>query len=570
MGNWTTPTGARTSLWRVLALLAALALVATACNSEGEDVAVGPSEADDEITEESTEESSDGDSEAEPDEEPSDEAPAPEQPEESGAGGDIIVGVGAINPDLDAFSATSPPRSFYTYPVYSLMTRVDTLAEEPEVMPGVAESWERLDDLTWEFTLREDLTFPNGEPVDATAVEYSINFMLDPENEAGIRGKLSIIDSVEVIDDFTVQINMNAPEAILPRLLGAQPIVPPELHAEIGAEEFNLNPIGTGPFMVEEFVPGERLVLVPNPDSGQGEAAPSSVTFELIPEDAARVAALQAEDVHIITKVPIDSIGSLEGDGLSVLEEVEPRTYVVDMFTEDGLLSDQVVRTAFAHAIDQETLIEGIMGGQGEAVDGQLAPTFLSGHCEDVEQYDYDPALADQMLADAGYSGLELTYQTSQGFLLNDSLLAQAIASQIESLEAVDSVEIEVMEFSQFLEVYYIEAPRADLYAWGMSSSPFVDASVQYERFVTDYPQHNLGYSNPDYDAAWDRLRQADTDTPERQEAFCDLATILKEDAPQLMVMAMPDIWATAPEVEGFIVDQAGNPAWQFVMNSES
>lgn len=548
----------RRSGW-VGALIAVLALVAGACGSGGS--------ADDAGSSESAADAGSGG--ATPSESAEDRGQAGDEPTESGQGGDITVALGAMNPDLDAFSATSPPRSFLTYPVYSLMTFVDTLGDEAEIRPGVAESWERVDELVWEFTLREGLEFPNGEPVDSEAVIYSFEWMLDPENEASVRGKLGIVDAVEAVDDTTIRITMGAPEAILPRLLGAMPIVPPVLHEEQGHDAFMVEPVGTGWFMVEEFVPSERLVLVPNPDSGMGEAAPASITFVVIPEDAARVAALRAGDVDIITKVPIDQIEAVEGEGFQIVNQTEPRTYVVDLYTDEGPLADPRVRQALNHAIDQEALLEGIMGGNGLAAQGQLPPPFLVGFCDEVEPYGFDLERANELMAEAGVSGLQLRFQSSSGFLLNDALMSQAIGQMIEELDAVESVEIESMEFANYLDVFYGEAERADLFAWGMSSSPFVDASVMLERFVTDYPQHNLGYSNPEYDAAFEALRAAEDGSPEREAASCELSSILREDAPHIPVLHLPDIWAHSGAIEGFSVDQAGNPAWQLVSKTE-
>jgi peptide/nickel transport system substrate-binding protein len=480
-------------------------------------------------------------------------------------GADIVVGVGVINPDLDAFSATSPPRSFYAYPVYSLLTRVDSLGQGATVVPGVAESWTRLDDVTWEFTLRAGSKFSNGEAVDAEAVKYSIDFMLNPESAAGIRGKLGVIKEVTIIDPLKVRITTSVPEAILPRLLGAMPIVPPALHQEIGAKAFNAAPIGTGYFMVEKYVPGEELVLVRNPYSDLGEALPNSITFKAIPEDAARVAALRAGDVDIITKVPIDSIASLERAGFKINSAIEPRTYVVDLFTDEGPLADVRVRQAIAMSIDLDGLVQGIMGGNGNVAQGQLAPDFMSGYCADVQRWPFDLEAANKLMAEAGVSGLKLKFQTSQGFLLNDSLLAQAIADQVSKLDGVDSVELVPMEYSNYLDVFYGRAERLDLFAWGMSSSPFVDASVQLERLVTGYPQHNIGYSNPEYDEWFAKLRNSEEGTPERQEASCELSKIFREEVPMVAIMTMPDVWATSAKIFDFKVDQAGNPAWQLI-----
>jgi peptide/nickel transport system substrate-binding protein len=485
------------------------------------------------------------------------------------SGADIVVGVGVINPDLDAFSATSPPRSFYAYPVWALMTRVDTLGENAKIVPGVAESWTRVDDLTWDFVLRKDLKFANGEPVDAAAVVYSTKFMLDAKNEAGIRGKLSIIKTVTATDDHTVRMTMSVPEAILPRLLGAMPIVPPKMHAEMGAKAFNVKPIGTGSFMVEKFVPGQELVLVPNPSSGQGEAKPGKITFKVIAEDAARVAALRSGDVDIISKVPIDAIKSLESNDFKIYDAVEPRTYALDLYTDKGPLADKRVRQAIAQSLDLDALVQGVMGGKGLVGEGQLAPQFMSGYCGDVKRWPYDLAAANKLMAEAGVTGLKLKFQSSQGFILNDSLLAQAIGEMISKLDAVESVEIVPMEFSNYLDVYYNRTPRADFFAWGMSSSPFVDASVQLERLVTGYSQHNIGYANPQYDEWFGKLRSAAEGTPERQQAFCELSKIFREDVPQVAVMTLPDIWASGPDVQDFKVDQAGNPAWELITRSK-
>ncbi|GGM08569.1 hypothetical protein GCM10012279_28340 [Micromonospora yangpuensis] len=484
------------------------------------------------------------------------------------AGAEIVVGVGVINPDLDAFSATSPPRSYYTYPVWSLLTRVDTTDEGAEIVPGVAESWTRVDDLTWDFKLRPDLKFPNGEPVDVAAVIYSTEFMLDPKNESGVRGKLSIIKTVTAVGDDTVRMTMDVPEAILPRLLGAMPIVPPKMHQEMGAKAFNVAPIGTGAFMVEKFVPGQELVLVPNPNSAHGEPKPAKITFKVIAEDAARVAALRSGDVDIISKVPIDAINSLQSNNMKIYDAVEPRTYTLDLYTENGPLNDKRVRQAIAMSLDLDGLVQGVMGGKGLVGEGQLAPQFMSGYCEEVKRWPFDLAAANQLMTEAGVSGLKLKFQTSQGFILNDSLLAQAIGDMIGKLDAVDSVEIVPMEFSNYLDVYYNRTPRADIFAWGMSSSPFVDASVQLERLVSDYTPHNIEYANPQYDEWFTKLRSAEEGTPERQQAACELSKIFREDVPQVAVMTLPDIWASGPNIQEFKVDQAGNPAWELITRS--
>ncbi len=144
--------------------------------------------------------------------------------------------------------------------------------------------------------------------------------------------------------------------------------------------------------------------------------------------------------------------------------------------------------------------------------------------------------------------------------LQNDGLVPQAIAEMLEGLEGVRSVELEVLEFTRFLEVFNGQADRADLFAWRPASTPTLDAAVQLQRTTTTFPVHNLGYSDPAYDATFAELQAADPGSPERQEIACDMAEQMREEAPWLYVMQLPDTWAHAPEVTGFEVDARGDP----------
>ena len=542
--------GAR--LRALLALVTVLALLLAACSGEGPadddaaDDGDGVEQSDDDTASEEGESDDDG-------------------AEEVASGGDLTVGVGAMPPTLDPFSATSPPRSFIVYSIYSTLTRIDPIGDDAEVIPNVADSWESIDETTWQFTLKDGLSFSNGEPLDAEAVVFAIDYVQDDANEAGIKGRIGPLRDAEAISDTVVQINLESPEVTLPRLMSALPIVPPQQFAEMGADAFFIDPIGTSFFQVDEFVPGESLSLSANPNSVLGAPRLDTLTFQVIPEDSARVAALAAGDVDVITKVPTDQAASVESSGDLVLTQVEPRTYNSDMFFTDGPLSDQRVRLALNLAVDSELLVETIMGGAGVPEQGQMVPPGVEGYCERIEPFGYDLDEANRLMSEAGVSGLDLTLASSQGFLTNDVLLNQAIAEQIEQLDAVDSVEIEVMEFSFFLEHFYLDQPRKDLFFGGMSSAPFVSATAPLERYTTGYPQRDLGYSSAEYDETFLELQATPEGTAERQELFCQLSEILREDVPSLPVMYMPDLWGYDPSVADFQVDIAGNPPFELI-----
>ncbi len=161
----------------------------------------------------------------------------------------------------------------------------------------------------------------------------------------------------------------------------------------------------------------------------------------------------------------------------------------------------------------------------------------------------------------AGVSNLKLTFQTSTAYITNDVLMAQAIAQMIERLDAVDKVEVEVLEFSKFLDVYYLRGaiPRKDLFAWRMSSSPDLDAGVQMARYTSTYSTHNIGYSNSRYDELIAQATSLSTRSAARTRAFCEASAILKEDAPILWGIHTPDIWAGKKSTKRFLIDSGGN-----------
>jgi peptide/nickel transport system substrate-binding protein len=479
-------------------------------------------------------------------------------------GGDLVVGVGALPPTLSPFiTQPTPPRSFSVNPMYSFLTKLDTFADGAPVVPSIATEWTQDSDTSWTFTLQPDLTFPNGEPLDAAAVKFAIDYVLDPANEAGITSAIGPISSATVVDATTVTIGLDAPEFDLPRYLTILPLVPPVDFAARGADAFFTDPIATGMWKVASYTPNEELVLEANPDSLSGDPKLDSVTFKVIVENAARVSALQTGAVDVITKVPTDQVPALESADLQVLSINEARMYLGDLYKADGPLNDVRVRQALNYAVDTESLVDNVMGGFGLDEQGQLSPSTVSGSCQTSTPYDYDLEKANELMSEAGVSDLDLTIGSSQGFLINDSLLAQAISAQLEKLDAVSSVKVETMEFSNYLDVFYGKTEAQDIFMWGMSSAPGLDMTRNLGRFTTDHSDRNPdGYQNDEYDALYDELIATSPDDPARAELSCQLSAIVKDDALVLFGLYTPDIWAMGSDVKDFNVDPNGNPDW--------
>lgn len=135
--------------------------------------------------------------------------------------------------------------------------------EDMQLVPGLATEWTSIDDTTWEFKLREGVTFHNGEPFDAEAVKFSLDRVLNPDNNSPTISYIRTISSIEVVDPMTVRIVTSEPDPLLPTRMSRYPayIVPPKYIAENGREHFANNPVGTGAYKFVDFVPDERVTL---------------------------------------------------------------------------------------------------------------------------------------------------------------------------------------------------------------------------------------------------------------------------------------------------------------------
>jgi peptide/nickel transport system substrate-binding protein len=473
-------------------------------------------------------------------------------------GGELTIAMGSLTPDLDPLQYNTPPNTFPMELFYDSLTSIDTADGSVKVVPNLAVSWDRVDDTTWDFELEKGLKFSNGEPVDATSVKATADFVLDPDNAKGQTTRLNTIDEVEVVDADTLRVHTTAPDPLLPARMSVLPVLPAKAFAAGDEMAFYADPIGTGPWKVDEWVSGEKLVIVPNEDAFGGAPALDKITFTVIPEASSRVAALRSGDVDIVHKLPTDQMSSVEDAGARVVSAVESGTYVVDAIADSGPLADVRVRQALNYAIDKDGLVEGIMGGLGEVDAAQFSNPGFTGHCDDIEPYPFDPDKARELLKEAGYAdGLDLTMQTSNGYILNDGLLAEAISEMLADVGV--NVDLDIMEYSTYLDAFYDQKQRADLYAWRASNNPFFDADLAMQFWMTDNPVHPTAYSNPEYDRVFTQSR-SELDETRRGELVCQASDILREDAPVIFGLHVPDVWAASDDVATFEVGQDGIP----------
>jgi len=406
--------------------------------------------------------------------------------------------------------------------------------------PELAESWEAVDDTTWRFQLRQDVTFHNGEPFDAEDVKFSIERILDPEQASPRASMLEMISEVEVEDTHTVVIRTDEPAPTLLPSLAVNEIVPSEHVTEVGDDAFAAEPVGTGPFTFTEWVANQRVVLEANPDHWDSAPQLGTVVFRPVPEVAARVAALQSGDVQIASEIPPDLAETLGGDVEAVPVD-GTRVFFLAMNTTQAPFDNADVRIGVNHAIDRDALVNDLLGGYARPLFQPLFPEVI-GYAEDFEGYQYDPEQATAMLEGAG-APVRIDVEE------RDRTLAEAVAGQLQA--AGLDAQVNVLETEAFTASTESGDSQAYVQSWGVAEG---DADVIFARHFWSPSREDAfytGYENPELDQLIEAGRST-VDEEEREQIYADAVDTVMADAPWAPLLNAQEIYGVSQRVEGF------------------
>lgn len=420
------------------------------------------------------------------------------------------------------------------------------MGRDGQFEPVLAESWETIDDVTWRFNLRQGVTFHNGEPFTADAVLFSLERLRNPDLASPAAPGATPIDTINKIDDFTVDVVTTAPYAsLLSTLYGSLPIVPPEYIAEVGDDGFAESPVGTGQFTFVEWIPDVEVRMAAYPDHWRGPTEISELIFRPIPEDSARIAALQNQEVDWIAAVHVERVPELEGNDQFVIATRPGQGIYAQMDTIDTEPFQSVeVRRAVNHAVNVDSIVEDLLGGQAT----RLPSAFFvatPGFDPDMEPYAYDPDLASQLLADAGFAdGFEVTFNVPPGVQAAQKLdeVGQAIAQDLSQVGI--TANLELVDPAVHSERYHNGEYQFFMYAWGSAHE-----SGRHIETLLHSETRGYYYQNPEADELIDAYMQ-ELDPEARVEAGATLNEFLKEDAPWLYLYQEPDIYGFVSGVQ--------------------
>jgi peptide/nickel transport system substrate-binding protein len=279
-----------------------------------------------------------------------------------------------------AVSVSAMDPGFLREPATVVDTVFDTMVGRDAAMklvPDLALAWKATDDQTWEFELRPDVQFQNGEKFTADAVKFTLERVLDPAAHSPTISYITTVAGVDVVDEHTVRIRTKGPDPLLPTRMSRYPayIVPPAYVKQAGAD-FARKPIGTGAYRVTEFVPDDHVTMVANPGYWRGKPAIDTVIWRPIPEPTARVAALLSGEVQLIEGLPVDLVPTAEANPDVSVVNVKHGGLIIylGLKTSEKPLDDIRVRKALSLAIDRQTIVAQILKGYASAAGTQVGP----------------------------------------------------------------------------------------------------------------------------------------------------------------------------------------------------
>jgi peptide/nickel transport system substrate-binding protein len=476
-----------------------------------------------------------------PTEVPPTEVPPTEAPP---APSELVVGISLDVESMDPFFVNQAAGWSVVHALFDHLIERDF---EGNIVPGLASSWTIVDESTLEFELRDDVTFHNGEPFTAESVKFSVERML-AEEEAPNQGKFTAIDSVEVVDDYTVRLNLNRPDGtVFDSLTSRLAMLPPAYFEEVGAEGFAQAPVGTGPFSFVEWMPDDHVTLVANEDywegSYKGMPQVDTVIFRPITEPATRMAELQAGGVDIIQDVLPDQMDDIESAGLVVVPDEAFQLQYVFFTTDDeeAPTYDVKVRQALNYAVDVDAIIENLLAGLGSHIASPIGPGYL-GENLDVEPYPYDPEKAKELLVEAGFAdGFETTLDVTTA---GHTDVIDAVAGFLSEVGV--EVTIQDYELGQFNQ-NWMDRTQSMLWAarWGNTPDPqSIELFASCNGWITRYCNEDVTMH---LEAARDTL-----DQDERAEHYAAASQLMHDDPLAIYMNTAAQIYGMGTGVENF------------------
>lgn len=425
--------------------------------------------------------------------------------------------------------------------------------EENNVVPGLAESW-NFDEATntYSFTLRDGLTFHDGEALTAEDVKFTLEAIMDPDNGSENASNFEDVVEVNVIDDTHVDIVLEAPNYAMPDYL-TMGILPEHLLAgeDITTSEFNQAPVGAGPYKFVSWDVGQSIVMEKFENYYQGTPKINTVVFKIVEDTDARALQLESGELNFAQITPKASESFADKEGFTVYEmSTSDYRGILYNFNNKLWQENRELPAILSYAIDRQSIIDSVLLGHGQQAYSPLQAGPYND--ESVEKYSYDPDKAQQLLEESGWSKnedgvyekngqtLSFTINCSQGDQVRIDM-ANICAQNLNDIGADVTVEIPA-------EIDWA-GQDAYLIGWG---SPFDPDDHTYKVFGTDKGANYSGYSNEAVDRLLTEARALES-YEQRKPIYDEFQQELAKDPAYTFIAYIDAVYAGTSNITGII-----------------
>ncbi len=470
---------------------------------------------------------------------------------------ELIIGIGT---DADTLNPQEQTTSLMINMCELLYDTLFYQSPEDKLEPRLATKVDvSKDGLTFTLHLRKDVKFSDGTPFDAKVMKLTVDRALDPKMSVPQRSQINMIKESRIVDDYTIELVLSYPFApFLPTLsmFILSPISPAAIQKY--GQDVRQNPVGAGPYVLKEWVKGDRIVLTRNETYYGKKPTVEKLTFKIVPETATREAMLRSGQIDICYKPSPSNLAALKADANIVVDmPLDSRTIFMGLNYQKGVTKNKLVRQAFNYAVDKDAIVKKILFDTAVKMEGPCSPIMFGYHKMD-KQWNYNPDKAKQLLKEANFDFSQtVAMRTPQGRYLFDKQVSEYVQACLQEIGV--KVELRTYDWPTYVAGLLKPIDQSELEVFLLGWGPMVlDADLAlYGMFHSvNNPPKGLGaafYSSPEFDKAIEATR-LEQDPKKRLELFKKAGEIVWDDCPWIWLHTEKFLIAYKSNLKGMVV----------------